>query len=544
MAVAPNTLIRLLKIPFLMDNKNQLTFTNLEAQTNYFLGREYVEVDETEYTYQRKDNIIRFPAHLDDIIEYNYVMYKNNNYSNKWFYAFITNMTYENDGLTNISIETDAFQTWQFDIQYKKCFVEREHVNDDTIGLHTIDENLNVGELICEQETEDISYSEYYWIGISSSWNPVTKKQFSGISIYTNNVMGKQLFLFKIDELTDFNNIIGFINECNSDSHISDVSDMYIIPDAFINQSKLSQLTFENSGRTITMYTSNYSKDIISFNTEINKRHSFSNFSPKNNKCFCFPYNYLFVTNNIGNNNIYKYEDFNSSNIVFKNEGMVTIGGSGQIVPLNYKGMSRNDDEKLPLGKYPTCSWSADSYTNWLTQNAINMPTRITNAIIGVGSSFAGVATYDLSKSRNSSYQMGSNFGGSILSSANEIASIIGDFRSAKLAPNIEGGQNTGDINFSAGRNTFTFKEMRSKNEYLQQIDDFFSLFGYKVNSLKVPNIKGRRNWNYVKTSNCNFVGNIPQNDLQKIHRIFNEGVTFWHKSSTFLDYSQDNDII
>ena len=36
MALTPNTEIRLLSVPFEIDNKNQLTFSNLTAQTNYF----------------------------------------------------------------------------------------------------------------------------------------------------------------------------------------------------------------------------------------------------------------------------------------------------------------------------------------------------------------------------------------------------------------------------------------------------------------------------------------------------------------------------
>ena len=125
MALTPDTEIRLLKLPLTIDNKNQLTFANLEAQTNYFLGiTEYIELENCSY--QRKDNIIRFPAHIDSIIEYDYVMYKNKNYDDKWFYAFIIGMEYENDGMTNVAIQTDVFQTWQFDILWKQSFIERE----------------------------------------------------------------------------------------------------------------------------------------------------------------------------------------------------------------------------------------------------------------------------------------------------------------------------------------------------------------------------------------------------------------------------------
>lgn len=127
MVITPNSEIRLLKVPLSLDNKNQLTFENATAQYNYFSGLGYLELENASY--QRKDNVIRYPEHIDTILNYNYVMYKNTNYSNKWFYAFISSMRYVNDNMTEISIITDVFQTWQFDINFKSCFVEREMIN-------------------------------------------------------------------------------------------------------------------------------------------------------------------------------------------------------------------------------------------------------------------------------------------------------------------------------------------------------------------------------------------------------------------------------
>lgn len=56
-------------------------------------------------------------------------MYQNENYSNKWFYAFIDGMKYINDSMTEISISTDVWQTWQFDLEFMESFVEREMIN-------------------------------------------------------------------------------------------------------------------------------------------------------------------------------------------------------------------------------------------------------------------------------------------------------------------------------------------------------------------------------------------------------------------------------
>lgn len=146
MAITPNTVLRLIKVPLEIDNKNQLTFQNELAQRQYFLSLPHLEI--TDISYQRKDNAIYFPQHIDSILNYNYVMYQNTNYGNKWFYAFITNMSYITDFNTAINISTDVFQTWQFDFSFKQSFIEREmiNVNEDVPGSNLLPEGLETGE--------------------------------------------------------------------------------------------------------------------------------------------------------------------------------------------------------------------------------------------------------------------------------------------------------------------------------------------------------------------------------------------------------------
>lgn len=127
MALTPNTTLRLIKVPLEIDNKNQLTFNNEKEQSDYFLSLPHKEI--TEISYQRKDSMIYYPEHIDNIMEYNYVMYLNENYTNKWFYAFIVKMEYDNDYNTKIYITTDVFQTWQFQFSFKQSFIEREMIN-------------------------------------------------------------------------------------------------------------------------------------------------------------------------------------------------------------------------------------------------------------------------------------------------------------------------------------------------------------------------------------------------------------------------------
>ena len=85
---------------------------------------------------------------------------------------------------------------------------------------------------------------------------------------------------------------------------------------------------------------------------------------------------------------------------------------------------------------------------------------------------------------------------------------------------------------------------MTVRNETAKIIDGYFDMFGYKVNTLKLPNITGRTNWNYVKTIGANIEGDIPEDHLNEIKTMFNNGVTLWHNTSTYLDYSQSNAIV
>ena len=69
----------------------------------------------------------------------------------------------------------------------------------------------------------------------------------------------------------------------------------------------------------------------------VTKLTSFTGYTPKNNKCFVYPYNYLYVTNDNGNTNILKYELFSDTTANFQLQLALSVGISGRCVPLNYK---------------------------------------------------------------------------------------------------------------------------------------------------------------------------------------------------------------
>jgi hypothetical protein len=78
------------------------------------------------------------------------------------------------------------------------------------------------------------------------------------------------------------------------------------------------------------------------------------------------------------------------------------------------------------------------------------------------------------------------------------------------------------------------------REEYAEQLTNYFKMFGYKVNKLEVPNTKSRQYYNYIKTVDANIIGNIPSNDLNTIKGIFDKGVTIWHTDNVG-DYTVNN---
>ena len=112
------------------------------------------------------------------------------------------------------------------------------------------------------------------------------------------------------------------------------------------------------------------------------------------------------------------------------------------------------------------------------------------------------------------------------------------------VADQSRGNANAGDIVWSKHKSQFTFIPMSIKAEYARCIDDYFDAFGYQVNRMKIPNTNHRQNWWYTKTMNANIIGNVPNEEMNKIKNAYNNGLTFWRHPSNFLNYSVSNGIV
>lgn len=492
----------------------------------------------------------------DQCLTSNYIAYQNPNYSGKWFFAFIDRVEYESNKSTIIYYTIDNWATWFDNLTFKPCYVVREHVNDDTIGANTTEEGLAVQEFVCEQSDTDIGLGSMFWVGVLTNYNPADNTRFSGITIYNRGVFGSRLVLFQYNNVSQLEDLLAFIIKTNNASHIDDIKDIFIIPYNLISPADLDYEEFTlmvgETEETYGFYKLNtYDYNAKSYDWQIDKTLSFSDYVPKNNKVFVYPFNYLYVTNNIGDSNIFKYEDFsNSTKATFKVDLSLSIGCSGRIVPVNYKRVSEYLDGAVSLGKYPTCQWSSDSYTNWLTQNAVNITTSFMNAglsmmSLGLTATNAHIGQ-SAEKNPTTPLQSAGMSLNPVANIANQIAGTIGAFYQAQLLPNRTAGTNTADVNFASNDTTFKIEHMRIKTEHLRQIDDYFTRFGYKVIRVKVPNITGRASFNYIEIGQGErfAFGEVPAESLTEINMIAQNGLTIWHNHANIGNYSVNNSII
>lgn len=528
----------------------------------------------SDYSFIRNTGRINTNFKYDDALECDYIAFQNKDYSNKWFFAFLDDVVYKGENNTELVYTVDVWSTWFSYWTAKPCFVVREHVNDDTIGLHTIPENLACNDFVCEDSysSQDmVNLGDLYYVALLTSYIPKDNTtgneqsaedrgtSYSGISCYNKNIFGKRIILFSaVNDENSAKSLTYFIRRINMDKgNTDDIEAMFIVPQALFPSNSLTSHTAYMSSNTypFTFYTVPFSTTTKNYSIEVNKPASFSGITIKNNKCFTYPYCYLYVTNNAGNNNIYKFENFyNSNKAKFDLDVALSVGVSGKLTPINYKKIddalidNAYDDEAIPLAKFPTCAWTGDAYINWLTQNAVNIPFNSVLNLFGSGmNSYSNIQSAK-TKAQETGTQA-NTFGleaGLAINIASSVANVIGEFYTASLLPNITSGSNTGDVNFTLNKNRFMLRTMRVKDEELYIIDDFFTRFGYKVNRLKTPNITGRTYWNYVEIASSEEVGEgeLPAKYMSMINSICQKGVTIWHSHANMGNYALNNTIV
>lgn len=517
MYIAPNTNVKILKdVPLDTDYGHTLFCATLNGQTNFFLGKEKYSL--SEYSYQRVNSQkIKVGIAADNLYDCNYLMFQNTAFSNKWFYAFIKSVEYENNQTSVITYEIDVMQTWYFDYGLEMCFIDRQHTATDVIGEHIESEPVDVGEYVMNNYESLIDMtSMLVCLAICDVDQDVQGELYDGI------YGGAGLWVYDSSDVTSINAKISEYNQ-KPDAILA----AYMIPKAFMPEIPAShKLTYGASAMKTT-------KSLSAINPQGD---TLNGYKPKNMKMYTYPYNYLHVDNASGGSLQLRYEFFQSKTPVLEMSGTITQPVQAILRPCSYKGVKGYSElggyttlntENIKLDNYPMCSWATDAYQAWVAQNAIPLGL---GAISNVGNIAVGSV-------------MSTNPYAMIATGAiGQVASLLSQGYKASIAADISRGTlNNGGGNVSNRKQQFYYGRCSITAQYARMIDDFFTMYGYAIKRCRRPNISARPHWTYIKTVGCNLTGSVPCDDLKKIISIYDNGVTFWRVGSEIGDYSLDN---
>lgn len=593
---APTGKVRIGRVPFDNSYRHTMSFANIESQTSFFASRCTQVLEKDTYTYVRMNNSIRVGFNAEILYTYDYVMYQNSNYGSKWFYAFIVGVNYVNENCTELLLELDVMQTWYFDYTLKQCLVEREHVDDDTVGAHLNEEpslplqyqHLNFDTEIIEPRWGVLLLNAYmHYVDDESHANGVdpcegiwTQGQYNAcrFAIYDlNNPNSRQRMGLDVQSL-------------NQHGAAETIADAFTLPELAFSAEDIIKfpikITDSSSGQIIETRSSGdvwtLKDNIIASSMggkSVPKPSKLGSYVPKNNKLLCYPYNYLEIGDFTGRVEDWRYEYFSTNGFCRLTKRMVASSDCiGYITPDAYNGIPDSPGghsfKPFTFDFTNKVSWVYSAYQNWAAQNALNnqlailggVATVAFSAIPGIGAA-AGVLGKGAGAIRNAYAMHGSgalsfgmkesrHYASKAIEAASSasnaygvagglgaIAGTIGNIERMRKHPNTANGNTAGNSRMQNGYSGWYTSQVCLLPEYAAIVDDFFTMYGYQIDRVKVPNINSRPYWNYVKCQNSCHIGTVPADMMNQINQIYDAGITFWHTADVG-NYSLDNSVV
>ena len=482
--------------------------------------------------------------------QYNYGCIVENN---KRYYIFIDAVEWKSNLNTVIlHYSYDYWQTYCYQITLKDSYVEREHVADDTFGKHIIDEGLPIDEYKV-QSSEVLNGDNdgmYFCISVSDTNGVISTGHSVQESIPSTCRPSKYEQSVQITFSDDLSVISRYLDMLVLKNKIDGISGLYSIPKVAIPIKIQKQGYDWDTGEDDVKYIG-FNNDLPTMlEWDLSKPSTVDGYTPINKKCFTYPYCFANITNNNGSSLYGQFElsdDKNSVNFRYYFpciEGNVSFGYLA-----DYDGVSKNFDKSIQGQTNIELPFVTNTFSAYMSanQNSIanqystidrNETASIVKAGVNGAVGIAGsLATGNVAGAISSGIGTASNIADATLSAYNQRQVIDSSLKDQESKANVSHGAYTGVGNIICGQIGFKGQLITVTAENIKMIDDYFSMFGYKVNTIKVPQFTSRPYWNYVKTSGINMIGNVPQDALNVLKQMFDNGVTMWHKLSYMYKY-------
>lgn len=572
---SPEGKILLGNVPWDNAYKHVRLYSSLSEQYNDISSLMFTSTE--KYTYISRGAAIKVPIPADRLYHVNYCMYRNESITDGYIYCFVKDVEYINDNTTQLTLETDIFQTYLMgtDWEVPSCFVERECVADDTVGKH-----LNA-EPPMDIEYKTYQIADYYnqgrfvvfMVNAFPQYNldldyAYTSQAVWG-DVYHNQYSACKMIVYDTQDEASMNALerdLIWFNKCGAGEAICDgfMCSTYTLPvadDGGYLQLEPLRVPYYNSNSESDIrivpgtYTVKANQEAPVHNIQINRAHDFDGYVPKNNKLFVYPYCYAEVGDYTGRMHDFKFEFIN--NDADREAGILhlkhcePISGemSAYVWSPEYNG---NVDDRSPIfftaDMSNKISWVYSAYQNWAAQNAA------TNAMALIGSS-AGVAFSVMPGMAAAVGSLGMPIKAEAAAAGGMgLMSTVSKIDQMMKVPNTAKGNVGGNCKYQMRKAGFYTRSVQILREFAEILDKFFTMYGYQVDMVKKPECWSRPNWNYVKTNGCCAKSVIlndppirgrgtPADVLAAIRACFDNGITFWHTTTGFGNYELDNSL-
>lgn len=591
MTFTPNSKVRLCSVPF-SDYTNVLSFGNDdEARANYFISKTVYNLTSTDgYSYVKGSGAIRVNKNKESLYNVNYMMYRNDNFGSKWFYAFVDSIEYINANVTEIKFTTDVWQTWESALNFHDSFIVRQHISksEDTIGANLQPEGFTNLRYV-EEKSQRYDLGEkglIFIVACVTYWNGTDFIK----QCKTKSIDGVYSGLYYVPFYSS-NSLVSFVNKylVSEAEHSKEIITIYAVPKEFIGENNTNFREGVPLGyNPNSSYTDSYTWESLSYHDGTNKLTKINiqpnagstprYVTPNNKKLLTFPFTKIVLTNNNGSSVTYRQEFFDNIDEYTTGDLMSFVIRATPLspscaicYPYNYR--SGDETEGLILNGYPQCSWVSDTYQQWLAFNqntlkyqqltpiinaGVNNFNNMVSSLTGGAGNYARAGTQmDSARTTQGQFNaIGGAIGNRIASLGTQINNTVNNLVSTgeqiwsfyakkadmELQPNQSNGSyNSSNIMLAINKLCFTICYYRLSYEQFKQIDNYFDKFGYAINDFKPVNYHNRSNFDYIETSQVVIEGDVPEDDMNVIKNMFNSGVRIWHNTTNFLNFNVAN---
>lgn len=534
----------------------------------------------SQMTYQRiHSNVMRVFIPPGELYNCDYMMINPHRHDQVqddqwWFYAFILAVNYVNEGCTEVVYKIDWVQTYFVDyfVNMNTCFIVRHHSSDDMLFSNDASEGLELG--------AEYMYNELNWTNINRPFEILpdtdgTFKNWLPIAVFPADK--EQAFSYIPTSVTALPNNLEYVifrNKAYFDrwweviegKRLAEMVDFYMVPEICLNDQApgVDEIPSVPKGMNETTPIPGYvynpwDENII--------QGAGDGLIPKNNKMYCYPYCFIYVTNSQGNSITLMPQRCHRAHteVTWGIRGTVSPNPQFTCEPYFYGGTISKGLFKLNLSSNIKVPWVTDAYKVYQSQNASSIEMQnvmnqrniewatvaggiqtgmhtangIASAVTGAAMPIAGGtkmmqgATQAVDSIINGYDQLWDAYEASYMFAAKQ--------QDTKNLPDIVRNAGGSSIGYSLGQFGFRAYIGRISVQYARRVDRYFTMYGYKAGEYRKPNIFSRPHFNFLKATNVTSNKKVPAQARVEIENVLARGITFWDRNTTIGDYTVDN---